>query len=169
MTTPTTKSVPMTRMKTNSRFPSCAAVLRRLPTRVWSTTPPRVRSRWRLLSPLLVLVISPGAYADKHAKKPTIAVERIAQGQVINNAKQPVTGAIVYLENPTSLQIKSYLTDNNGHFHFTQLAAQTDYEVWAEQNGVESKHKFISQFSSHTHFDFKLKLTPEKKKLLGFL
>ena len=89
---------------------------------------------------------------------------------VINGAKQPVEGAIVYLENPTSLAIKSYLTDNKGHFHFTQLAAQTDYDVWAEQNGVQTKHKFISQFSSHTHFAFTLKLVPEKKKkLLGFL
>ena len=119
---------------------------------------------WVLLAP------SPAACADKHAKRPTVAVQRIAEGQVINGTQKPIEGAIVYLENPTSLDIKSYLTDNQGHFHFTQLAPQTDYEVWAEQNGVQTKHKFISQFSSHTHFQFTLKLVPEhKKKLLGIL
>ena len=107
--------------------------------------------------------------SKSRVKRPSPVAERIAQGQVVNNAKQPVEGAVVYLENPTSLAIKSYLTDTTGHFHFAQLQAQTDYEVWAEQNGVQSKHKFISQFSSHTHFNFTLKLTPEHKKKLGFL
>ena len=104
------------------------------------------------------------------AKRQQIAVVRIAEGQVINGARKPLEGAVVYLEDPTSLAIRSYLTDASGHFHFAQLAAQTDYEVWAEQNGTQSKHKFISQFSSHTHFDFQLTLDPnKKKKLLGFL
>ena len=95
---------------------------------------------------------------------------RVAQGQVVNGAKKPLENAIVYLEDPTSLTIKSYLTDASGHFHFSQLAAQTDYEVWAEQNGTQSKHKFISQFSSHNRFDFQLTLDPnKKKKLLVFL
>ena len=109
--------------------------------------------------------------ADKNkAKREATAVVRIAQGQVVNGGKKPLAGAIVYLEDPTSLNIKSYLTDESGHFHFNQLAAQTDYEVWAEQNGTQSKHKFISQFSSHTHFSFQLTLDPDKKKkLLGFL
>ena len=128
----------------------------------------------RLLgTPVLGLLALPGAQrahaADHKQQRPAVAAVRIAQGQVVNGAKAPVEGAVVYLENPTSLDIKSYLTDNNGHFHFSQLAPQTDYEVWAEQNGVESKHRFISQFNSHTHYNFTLKLTPEKKKLLGFL
>ena len=152
-------------MKT-SKLPLAAAVPRRrqLPRLSAASR----RSLAVCLLPLLLLSFSAFAHADKH-KRPTAAVQRVAEGEVVNGAKKPVEGAIVYLENPTSLDIKSYLTDTNGHFHFTQVAAQTDYEVWAEQNGVQSKHKFISQFSSHTHFDFTLKLVPEKKKLLGFL
>ena len=86
------------------------------------------------------------------------------------NGEAPAAGAVVYLENPTSLAIKSYLTNANGGFHFNNISPQTDYEVWAELNGVQSKHKFISQFSNHTKFDFTLKLESKKKrKLLGFL
>lgn len=92
------------------------------------------------------------------------AVRHTVEGNVINGAKAPVVGAVVYLENPKSLDVQSYLTDDKGYFHFSQISPQTDYELWAEQNGVETKHKFISQFSSHVHFHFLLKLTPEKKK-----
>lgn len=91
-------------------------------------------------------------------------VTHTVDGTVVNGAKAPVAGAVVYLENPKSLDVQSYLTDEQGHFHFLHIAPQTDYEVWAEQNGVETKHKFISQFSSHVHFHLTLKLTPEKKK-----
>ncbi len=92
------------------------------------------------------------------------AVRHTIEGHVFNAAKAPVVGAVVYLENPKSLDVQSYLTDEKGYFHFSQISPQTDYDVWAEQNGVETKHKFISQFSSHVHFMLTLKLTPGKKK-----
>lgn len=95
------------------------------------------------------------------------AVRHTVEGTVINDAKAPVSGAVVYLENPKSLDVQSYLTDDKGQFHFNQISPQTDYEVWAEQNGVETKHKFISQFSSHVHFHFTLKLTTKRHKFLG--
>lgn len=86
---------------------------------------------------------------------------------MVNEAKAPVSGAVVYLENPKSLDVQSYLSDDKGYFHFTHIAPQTDYEVWAEKDGVESKHTFISQFNNHVHFHFTLKLAPQKKKFLG--
>ncbi len=92
------------------------------------------------------------------------APHHIIEGHVVNAANAPVVGAVVYLENPKSLDVQSYLTDEKGYFHFNQITAQTDYNVWAEQNGVETKHKFVSQFSSHVHFNMTLKLIPEKKK-----
>lgn len=122
-----------------------------------------------LVLPLLLGLLPSTVIAGSHQKRMKPAVDIIAEGHVINAAKVPVNNAIVYLENPKTLDIKSYLTDDKGHFHFNQLSPQTDYEVWAEQNGVESKHKFISQFSSHTHFDFTLELNPARHKFLGFL
>lgn len=88
-------------------------------------------------------------------------------GIVLDKNEQPLAGAVVYLENPKSLDVQSYLSDAQGHFHFNQITPQTDYEVWAEQNGIESKHKWISQFSSHVNFHLKLKVEPGRKKFLG--
>jgi hypothetical protein len=109
-------------------------------------------------------VIATASLAFAQAKP---AVRHTVDGVVVNGAKAPVAGAVVYLENPKSLDVQSYLTDAQGRYHFSQISPQTDYEVWAEQNGVQSKHKFISQFSSHINFHFVLKLTPAKHKFLG--
>ena len=95
------------------------------------------------------------------------ALHHTVDGTVLNGAKAPVAGAVVYLENPKSLDVQSYLTDAQGHFHFNQIAPQTDYEVWAEQNGIQTNHKFISQFANHINFHFTLKLTPYRKRFLG--
>ena len=115
------------------------------------------------------LLLVPAAPAQKHKHRPRPAIELVAAGKVLRDGA-PIEGAVVYLENPKSLAIKSYLTAPNGEFHFSNISPQTDFEVWAEQNGVQSKHKFISQFSSHTKFVFVLKLEPQKKhKLLGIL
>ncbi len=99
------------------------------------------------------------------------AVRHTVDGTVLNDAKAPVAGAVVYLENPKSLDVQSYLTDDKGQFHFLHISPQTDYDLWAEQNGVQTKHKFISQFNSHLAFHYTLKLTPQKKKkkILGIL
>lgn len=116
-----------------------------------------------LLSPLC----AHAAHAAKHTRKPKPIVEVVAAGEVTRDGA-PATGAVVYLENPANLAIKSYLTGPDGAFHFNNIAPQTDYEVWAELNGVQSKHKFISQFSNHTKFIYTLKLEPKgKHKLLG--
>ena len=97
------------------------------------------------------------------------AIRHTVDGIVIDGAKAPIPGAVVYLENPKSLDVRSYLSDAQGHYHFSQIAAQTDYEIWAEQNGRQSKHKFISQFSNHNQFHLTLTLiaSGKKRKLFG--
>lgn len=117
---------------------------------------------------LIPAVLPACAVAGTKSKTQKIAQDRIAEGEVVNAARQPLEGAVVYLEDPNSLAIKSYLSNHGGHFHFDHLQPETDYEVWAEQNGVESKHQFISQFNSKPSFDFTLQIPP-KHKFLGFL
>ncbi len=112
----------------------------------------------------LLLFCVPSMAHARPKKQPPAPVVRFVEGNVVSHAKTPIEGAIVYLEDPKSMAIKSYLTDSKGYFHFTNLTGQTDYELWAEQEGVQSKHKFISQFSSHTRFVFTLKLDPKVKK-----
>lgn len=84
--------------------------------------------------------------------------QRVVEGRVVNKQDTPINGAVVYLKDTRSLSVKSYLTDENGRFHFGQLADGADYEVWAEQNGKRSSSKSISQFNSKLDIQFTLKI-----------
>lgn len=161
-----------TRKRTNKHTVPPTVSLSRLP---YSPPPqprrlPHVALRRRVLRGVLAGCLSVSffllpAAVPSQTRPPA---RHTVDGTVVDAAHKPVTGAVVYLENPRSLDVQSYLSDAQGHFHFNQVSPQTDYEVWAEQNGVESKHRFISQFSSHVHFNFVLQLTPgKKKKFLG--
>ncbi len=87
-----------------------------------------------------------------------IPQERIAVGKVINKNGTPIAGAIVYLKNSRSNSVKTYIADNEGLFRFGELSQQTDYELWAESNGVRSKSREISSFDNERKFYFVFKV-----------
>jgi hypothetical protein len=89
-------------------------------------------------------------------------IERVADGKVINKADAPIAGAVVYMKDSKSLAVKTYITDDAGHFHFGQLSQNTDYELWAVSNGSRSKSKAISSFDSKNAYYFSLKVDAGK-------
>lgn len=99
----------------------------------------------------------------KGSGMPTKAPElRTVQGMVSNKDGEPIQGAVVYLQDTKTMAVKSFLSDNEGHFHFRQLSMSTDYGLWAELNGVRSKTMNISQFNSHPDLEYTLKLDVAK-------
>jgi hypothetical protein len=92
----------------------------------------------------------------------SVPVERVADGQVVSKTDAPVSGAIVFLKDGRSQTIRTYICDQQGHFHFGQLSQDTDYQLWAESNGVRSKSKDISSFDSRNEFNFTLKIDGTK-------
>jgi hypothetical protein len=70
------------------------------------------------------------------------------QGRVFSSADAPLTGATVYLENSRNNDIKSYITEADGAYHFANLSADTDYTVWAQFKGRKSPVKTVSSFDS---------------------
>jgi hypothetical protein len=97
------------------------------------------------------------AYAQKN-----VPIERIAEGKVVNKSGAPIGGAVVYLKDSRSNSVKTYIADDSGHFRFGELSQDTDYELWAESNGVRSKSKEISSFDSENNFYFTLKIDGTK-------
>jgi hypothetical protein len=102
-------------------------------------------------------VACPSASAQKNAP-----LERIAQGKVINKTGSAIAGAVVYLKDSRSNAVKTYIADEGGRFRFGDLSQNTDYELWAESNGVRSKSKSISSFDSESNFNFTLKVDAAK-------
>jgi Carboxypeptidase regulatory-like domain len=84
--------------------------------------------------------------------------QRIVQGKVTDSANAPIKGAVVYLKDSRSLTVKSFFSDASGEYRFGQLSQNTDYEVWAENNGKKSAVKSISSFDSKSQFNINLKI-----------
>jgi hypothetical protein len=74
--------------------------------------------------------------------------QRILEGMVRDGAGQPLSSAIVYLKNLSSLAVKTYVTSADGDFHFGQVGMDSDYEIYAETGGKKSKTRRISAFNS---------------------
>jgi hypothetical protein len=103
--------------------------------------------------------VAPAAMVAETNKVPHL---RTVEGEVCNRDGSPITGAVVYLKDEKSLAVKSYLSDEQGQFHFRQLSMSLDYDLWAELNGKRSKTKNISQFNSKPDLHYKLKLPVSK-------
>jgi len=103
------------------------------------------------ITPFAISLVSP---APLHAQQKLRTVE----GTVRDAAGQPVSGAVVYLKNASSLTIKTYVTTPDGAFRFGQVGTGADYQVWAEFSGSKSGVKTISSFDSKLKWDIGLKL-----------
>lgn len=100
---------------------------------------------------------------DKKAKKEE-ATLRILQGTVFDEKDQPVVGAVVQLKNVRTLQMRSYISKENGEYHFSSLKIDDDYEVEARNNAMTSGPKKISIFDNRKIVIQNLKADkPEKK------
>lgn len=84
--------------------------------------------------------------------------QRVVQGKVVDGANSPIKGAVVYLKDSRSLSVKSYFSDDQGGYRFGQLSQNSDYEVWAENNGKKSSVKNISSFDNKSQFYINLKI-----------
>jgi len=86
------------------------------------------------------------------------AAQKVIQGKVLGDGDAPAPGAIVYLKNGKSNDIKSYIAGADGGYRFGQLATDTDYTVWAELHGKKSATKTITAFNNKKQFDIDLRL-----------
>ena len=96
------------------------------------------------------------AFADK--KNPETANQRSVQGAVTDAKDNPVSGAVVYIKNSKTLQIRSFVTKDQGTYYFHSLSPDVDYELHAESNGATSPNKTLSSFDSRKEAIINLKL-----------
>jgi hypothetical protein len=88
--------------------------------------------------------------------------QKVAEGKVVGSNSQPVVGAIVYLKNTKTGDIKSFISVADGSYRFGQLSPEIDYEIWAEYQGRKSNTKTISSFDSKKLMDYQLKVDTGK-------
>ncbi len=87
---------------------------------------------------------------------------RSLEGVVTDADGRLVAGAVVKLEDTKTLQVRSYLTKDDGSYSFYGLSPNVEYEVRAEYQGTTSDTKKISVFVSGKKVVRDLKLNKKK-------
>ena len=93
----------------------------------------------RLAAVMLFLVCAAAAQYVQH---------RAVRGMVKFHDGEPVRGAAVQLKNMKTLDVRSFVTQSDGQFHFESLSTSVDYELRARYRGKFGPAKTLSQFSS---------------------
>jgi len=116
-----------------------------------------IRRRGAIVLALAVLVCVPAVLAQK-IKKGDDQTNRTVQGIVTSPEDAPVGGAVVQLKNTKTLQIRSFITKEDGSYYFNGLSPDVDFELRAENQGSSSSTKTVSSFDSRKTVTINLKL-----------
>ena len=100
----------------------------------------------------------PSARASELVQRNSQADSKTLTGRVVNAQDAPMQKAIVYLKNTKTLAIKTYISESDGSYRFPGLAANVDYEVYAEREGARSDTKTLSGFDSRRQANITLKI-----------
>ncbi len=94
---------------------------------------------------------------------PTVAMaqtaQRVVQGKVELSSGDMAKGAIVYIKNTKTLEVRTYISSSDGSYRFGQLSSDADYTVWAEYQGKKSKERTISSFDTKKVFTVVLRIS----------
>jgi hypothetical protein len=102
----------------------------------------------------LLLAAAPASFAQKKGDSAT----RSVQGAVTTPEDGIAAGAVVYLKNVKTLQVRSFITKEDGLYHFYELSPDVDYELKADLQGATSNAKTLSSFDSRKQAVINLKL-----------
>jgi hypothetical protein len=83
---------------------------------------------------------------------------RSIEGTVLSSSGAPVPGAVVLIKDSKSLQVRSYIAQADGRYHFFGLSTDVNYSLRAEDKVMTSKTKNVSVFDSHRTVKLDLKL-----------
>ncbi len=121
---------------------------------------PRLR-RWSLGLALLATCLAGSTTQPLWAKKHETPV-RTVRGTVVDPADNPLATAVVYLKNLKTLSVRTYITDQEGHYRFSGLDPNVDYEVHAEHRDSTSATHTISSLDDRREIVIILKVRKKK-------
>jgi len=119
------------------------------------------RTGVRVISILgLVLIFSAGLLAQKKSREERReeANSRSVQGAVTGPDDKPIVGAVVQLKDTRSLQVRSYITQDDGAYHFSGLKGDIDYQLTAKSGDTSAGPKTLSIFDNRKEAILNFKL-----------
>ena len=114
-----------------------------------------------LLLALMTVLASPLLAQGRSKDKEQDLTVRSVEGTVSDADGRQVEGAVVHLKNTKTLQIRTFITRQEGTYAFHGLSTNVDYELRAEHQGASSDTRTLSVFDPRRKAVINLKL--EKK------
>lgn len=105
----------------------------------------------------LVLLLSNGLPGQRKNSKDDTNT-RAVQGIVTDPSGHPLADAVVQLEDTKTLQIRSFITESDGSYHFAGLSTNVEYQLRAKYDGNSSSKKSLDVFNTKKIVTINLKL-----------
>jgi hypothetical protein len=97
------------------------------------------------------------------SSKSDLSASRTIEGTVLSATGAPVPGAVVLIKDSKTLQVRSYVAQQDGKYHFYGLSTGSNYQLRGQAQGLTSKTKTVSVFDSHRKVVLNLKLAKKIK------
>jgi Carboxypeptidase regulatory-like domain len=108
---------------------------------------------------VFLMLLTASAFAQETKKeKRQAATERVVTGTVRDADGTAINGAVVQLKDVRSTQVRSFITQKDGGYHFSGLKIDNDYELEARYSGMTSGWKTLSVFDTRKEPVVNLKL-----------
>jgi hypothetical protein len=102
--------------------------------------------------------IGRGADIGSYDTKKAPPAVRVVTGAVLDKSGAPVKGAMVYLKDDKTSQVRSMLVDENGKYRFMSLSFTADYKLWAQAKDKKSVERPISSMDTKNELNRDLKI-----------
>jgi hypothetical protein len=97
-------------------------------------------------------------------QQPGSPTTRAIEGTVRDSFGAVSSNAVVLLTDTKTLQVRSFIAQKDGKYHFYGLSTDVNYTLRAQANGMTSPVKTVSVFDSHPKVILNLKVNKKIKK-----
>lgn len=114
----------------------------------------------------VALIASAGLFgqAQTRKEKREEANSRSVMGLVVDAQEQPASGAVVQLKDMRTLQVRSFITQTDGQYHFSGLRPDIDYQVTAKSGDMTAAPRTLSIFDNRKEAVMNFKLDKPDKR-----
>jgi len=109
------------------------------------------RNGTRVLTLAVVAVVLSAGLAAQNKSRQERREEanlRAVQGLVAGPDDQPIAGAVVQVKDMRTLQVRSFITQSDGMYHFSGLRADIDYQLTAKSGEATAAPRTLSIFDN---------------------
>jgi hypothetical protein len=121
----------------------------------------RMRNVVRVLTlAAMAVIVSASVFAQNKTKQERReeANSRSVMGIVVGADDQPANGAVVQLKDMRTLQVRSFITQTDGQYHFSGLRGDIDYQLTVKSGEATAAPRTLSLFDNRKEAVMNFKL-----------